>query len=269
MKESLEDFNKEYSEGKRFGFGDNWKDFLKVLNAKRITEAENTLKEMLEVDNLEGKTFLDIGSGSGLFSLAARNLGASVLSFDYDPSSVWCTKELRNKFYEGDDDWVVSEGSVLNSEYIDSLGKFDIVYSWGVLHHTGDMWKALSNVKNLVNVNGRLFIALYNHQQFASFYWSIVKKLYVKTRLFRPILIFIHLIYPTLPSILIKLIKGKKPPRGMTYWYDLKDWLGGYPFETSTPSEVFEYHKINNYKLTKLKTVGAKMGCNEFVFIKI
>src|ERR1044072_5239228 len=101
---------------------------------------------MLEVDNLLGKKFLDVGSGSGLFSLAARRLGAQVHSFDYDPQSVACTGELRRRYFPDDLHWVVQQGSVLDQGYLASLGSFDVVYAWGVLHHTGAMWRALDNI---------------------------------------------------------------------------------------------------------------------------
>lgn len=150
--------------------------FLKKLNKERIEHAENSLKIMLGVKNLVGKTFVDVGSGSGLFSLAAKNLGASVVSFDYDKSSVWCTRELKNRFYKTSDKWKIIHGSILDKKFLVSLGKFDYVYSWGVLHHTGKMWNALDNVIDLVKQEGILFIAIYNHQQFASKYWTFVKK---------------------------------------------------------------------------------------------
>ena len=250
----------------RFAFGDNWAKFLKALDEQRINHAVDSLKSMLEVENLNAKSFLDIGSGSGLFSLAAKRLGAKVFSFDYDPRSVACTKELKNRYFYNDKDWTIESGSVLDTEYLSRLGKFDIVYSWGVLHHTGNMWAALKNVQVNVAKNGKLLIALYNHQPFASNYWWFVKKMYNKYSISRPLFIFIHSLYPTLPSLLLKAIQNRKCPRGMNVWYDLIDWLGGYPFEVSTPQQIFEYYKSYGYYLIKLKTVGGRLGCNEYVF---
>ena len=263
---SIEQFRKEVSKGQRFEFGKNWKNFLTTLNEKRIKQAEVSLKTMLEVDSLDEKTFLDVGSGSGLFSLAAKNLGAEVFSFDFDESSVWCTAELKKRFYEDDNAWKITQGSVLDDNFIEKLGQFDYVYSWGVLHHTGDMWRALDNVVELVRPNGLLFIAVYNHQQFASRYWTFVKVTYNKFPLIRPFWILLHFLYPTLPSITLKYVQRRKSPRGMTVWYDLLDWLGGYPFEVSTPREIFNFYKSKGFALTQLTTVGGKLGCNEFVF---
>lgn len=117
-------------------------------------EAKSSLRRMLNVESLEGKTFLDVGSGSGLFSLAARRLGAKVHSFDYDPKSVACTRELKRRYFPEDPQWTIEEGSVLDRDYLTRLGQFDVVYSWGVLHHTGAMWEALGNVAPLVAGGG-------------------------------------------------------------------------------------------------------------------
>src|SRR5918911_286314 len=126
----------EVARGERFEFGRNWAKFLALLNEQRIADAENSLRQMLECEDLKGRSFLDIGSGSGLFSLAARRLGARVHSFDYDPHSVACTMELRRRFCPEDAAWTVETGSALDADYLKRLGRFDVVYSWGVLHHT-------------------------------------------------------------------------------------------------------------------------------------
>lgn len=167
----------EVAKGERFKFGANWQEFLAVLNDERIALAEQSLRNMLKVD-LKGKRFLDVGSGSGLFSLAARRLGATVHSFDYDPQSVACTEELRRRYFPNDEKWTVEQGSVLDQDYLKTLGQGDVVYSWGVLHHTGAMWQALENVIPLVRVGGTLFIAIYNYQRISSSVWLRVKRAY-------------------------------------------------------------------------------------------
>jgi 2-polyprenyl-3-methyl-5-hydroxy-6-metoxy-1,4-benzoquinol methylase len=131
----------EVARGDRFEFGRNWSEFLKNIDDARIEAAVASLQSHLGEDRLDGRTFLDAGSGSGLFSLAARMLGAQVHSFDYDPRSVACTEELKRRYRPLDDGWKIELGSVLDRSYMDSLGRFDITYSWGVLHHTGAMWQ--------------------------------------------------------------------------------------------------------------------------------
>ncbi|HVO67338.1 MAG TPA: class I SAM-dependent methyltransferase, partial [Syntrophales bacterium] len=163
---------------KRFEFGKNWEQFLKVLDEIRIVEAEKSLKEMLEMEDLKNKRFLDVGSGSGLFSLAARRLGARVHSFDFDPCSVACTMELKKRYQPEDENWSIEQGNILDVNYLNSLGPFDIVYAWGVLHHTGNMWGALENLIPLVADSGKLFISIYNDQGVLSLFWKALKKFY-------------------------------------------------------------------------------------------
>jgi 2-polyprenyl-3-methyl-5-hydroxy-6-metoxy-1,4-benzoquinol methylase len=166
--------------GERFEFGKNWSAFLRLLNDERIEEAERSLCEMLEVHDLERKTFLDIGSGSGLFSLAARRLGATVSSFDYDSNSVACTQALKQRYFPNDSNWTIQQASVLDENYVRSIGKFDVVYSWGVLHHTGDMWTALKNAGDAVEDGGMLFVAIYNDTGSQTRRWRWIKRTYCK-----------------------------------------------------------------------------------------
>lgn len=264
----------EIQHGERFAFGDNWSRFLKVLDEDRIREAEASLKSMLGLDRLDNLTFLDVGSGSGLFSLAAYRLGARVHSFDYDPQSVATTCELRRRYANNENLWQVDTGSVLDCEYLHSLGQFDIVYSWGVLHHTGKMWQALENIIPLVASNGQLFIALYNDQDLLSRFWYTVKHLYCSGFLGRLVVISIFFPIFTIAGLLSDILRRKNPlrryteyrrKRGMSLVHDWIDWLGGYPYETARPGDVFEFFFRRDFTLTKLAT-RPSLGCNEFVF---
>lgn len=262
----------------RFEFGKNWQHFLSVLNDARITQAEASLRTMLGVEHLNGQRFLDIGCGSGLFSLAARRLGAIVTSFDFDPQSVACTSELRRRYLGGDPTWVIGQGSVLDADFMRSLGTFDIVYSWGVLHHTGAMWSALERAADAVADGGRLFIALYNDQGAPSVWWTRVKRTYNQLpRALKPV--YMLLFGAALEAAAVGVAVGRGQPRalvdrwtnyqnlrGMSRWHDIVDWVGGYPFEVAAPDAVFRFCRDRGLALTNLKTCGGKLGCNEFVF---
>jgi 2-polyprenyl-3-methyl-5-hydroxy-6-metoxy-1,4-benzoquinol methylase len=256
----------EIARGERFQFGANWARFLALVDDSRIAEAESSLREMLGVEQLRGKTFLDVGSGSGLFSLAALRLGAQVHSFDYDPESVACTRELRRRYADRNENWIVEEGSVLDAAFLEKLGKFDVVYSWGVLHHTGAMWQAMENVAGLVADGGQLFIAIYNDQGVVSRYWHSVKKLYVKWPALRLPLIAAHCVYPFLPSLLVRSVTGRlHQGRGMSFTRDIVDWLGGLPFEVATPESIVEFYRERGLMLKRSVTT-TRIGCNEFIF---
>src|SRR5680860_116194 len=254
-------------EKERFGFGKNWARYLELVDDERIAVAEQSLKDMLEVSTLEGRRFLDIGSGSGLFSLAARNLGAEVHSFDYDPASVGCTQALKAQYWPDDEGWQVEQGDALKEDYLQGLGTCDVVYSWGVLHHTGDMWRALGNVAPLVAGGGQLFLALYNDQRWLSRYWKRVKRAYKRGWLARMTVIAVHAPYFLMRQMLKAAVTASwRRRRGMDPWHDILDWLGGYPFEVARPEAVLAFYRERGLTLERMTTVDGRHGCNEFVF---
>jgi 2-polyprenyl-3-methyl-5-hydroxy-6-metoxy-1,4-benzoquinol methylase len=253
----------------RFEFGKNWERFLGLLTNARIIQAEQSICDMLGVKDLTGKSFLDAGSGSGLFSLAARRLGATVYSFDFDPDSVACTRELKRRYFPGDANWTIDVGSVLDPDYLERLGNFNIVYSWGVLHHTGNMWNALSNVINLVDDKGYLILAIYNDQGWISKYWLMIKKIYLRGAIGRGLMISLHIPYLYLFRFFIRKTFRRAPlERGMDLWVDMLDWLGGYPFEVAKPKAIINFYNGQGFELVNKKLQYTRLGCNEYCFRK-
>lgn len=270
------DSQAEISTGERFAFGDNWREFIELVDEPRIAAATGSLTGPLGTSDLSGRTFLDVGCGSGLFSLAAHRLGARVRSFDFDAESVAATSEMRDRFASGDG-WAVEQGSILDERLVATLGRFDVVYSWGVLHHTGDLWRAMDLVCGLVAPGGLLYIAVYNDQGWESRMWRGVKRRYNRSGpLARRALVLGSTAYLGRRRVLRKLLelggRGESVPsrapraRGMSAKHDLIDWVGGYPFEVAKPEEVFAFLRGRGFELRHLKTCGGGLGCNEYVF---
>ena len=270
-------FEQEIATGERFAFGKNWQRLLRIIDTRRIELAEQSLSTMLREPSLAGKRFLDIGSGSGLFSLAARRLGARVHSFDFDTDCVACAKELRRRYCEADLDWTIEQGSVLDESYLASLGTFDVVYSWGVLHHTGRMWDAIDAACRRVAPSGKLFIAIYNDLGSRTSRWRTIKKIWNQLpRPVRPLFTALAMAPSELRTLAAATLRGRPwsyfrlwtayNDRGMDRWRDMVDWVGGYPYEVATPEEIFDFCRTRGFTLVNLRCGGVGLGCNEFVF---
>ena len=259
---------------KSFSFGKNWQRYLRDIDGERVREAERSLTGFLGLRDLAGRSVVDIGCGSGLFSWAAFRLGASrVVSIDIDPFSVAACRSLHEKA-GSPGNWEVCEGSVLD-ECIFAMGEFDIVYSWGVLHHTGAMWRALAHAARLVTEGGFLYIAIYNRVDGigGSRFWLRVKKAYnvaPSAGKYAMELLYMALFcasrFLTLRNPL-KEIGGYRAHRGMSWRTDISDWLGGYPYECATVEEVFAFIRrdFHGIRLENIKTTNG-LGNNWFLF---
>jgi 2-polyprenyl-3-methyl-5-hydroxy-6-metoxy-1,4-benzoquinol methylase len=260
----------------RFAFGANWARFLSDLSEERIAAAEASLVEMLGKESLKGLTFLDVGSGSGLFSLAARRLGASVRSFDFDQQSVNCTVELRRRYFPNDPDWTVDRASALDQEFMNSLGKYDVVYSWGVLHHTGAMWLGIELAAKRVRDDGLLYLAIYNDQGWWSRVWWLIKFVYLRVpALLKPTyayalwyaIVWLNVVKYTLllrPMVALRPLLSEKPRRGMSQKHDIVDWMGGFPFEFVRYDVLVAYLQALNFKVVR-GNANHGIGCHEVV----
>jgi SAM-dependent methyltransferase len=261
---------------RRFRFGDNWLDFARTLSPDQLTEAERSLRRLLECDSLAGLSFLDIGSGSGLFSLAARKLGARVHSFDFDEESVFCTTQLRERYFAGDRDWTIEQGSILDDRYVRRLGTFDVVYAWGVLHHTGAMHDALAAATRLVGPGGLFGFALY-HRTLMCRLWRWEKRWYSGAspqaqRHARALYIaLLRTAFFIIGRDFRSHVANYHSVRGMDFVHDVHDWMGGYPYESILAPEVDALMRPLGF--ARIRATGTPLttgifgsGCDEYLY---
>jgi 2-polyprenyl-6-hydroxyphenyl methylase/3-demethylubiquinone-9 3-methyltransferase len=253
-----------------FSFGENWKVYLGDLNDGTVIHAVNSFTAFTGFKSLDKQTFLDLGCGSGLNSLVAFQLGAKqVVSVDIDPHSIDCVTKLRERFAGHADNWQIIRGSVLDRNFIDSLGTFSYVYSYGVLHHTGAMWKAFEHVVPRVQPGGFLHLGIYNHHR-NSARWLKVKQLcnrFPRTAL--PVFKASYILLAYLQCLAqcrspTAYDREYRAHRGMSMWRDIDDWFGGLPYEYATPGEIVNHFSDTDFVLLRLR--DASTGCNEFLF---
>jgi 2-polyprenyl-6-hydroxyphenyl methylase/3-demethylubiquinone-9 3-methyltransferase len=257
---------------KRYEFGKNWTRFVKKsASDERVDIAKRHILTFVGRDNLDGLDFLDIGCGSGIHSLAAHQAGAGKIhGFDYDEDSVNATNIMRRRAGEPQT-WTVERGDVLNDEYISSLGKWNLVYSWGVLHHTGDVWHAIENASKTVAKGGLFYIALYSEDvQRDPQFWLDVKRRYNEASQLRRWFMewwyvwnFVMGRNPFKLAYVFVRIFRHRLTRGMSFFADIRDWLGGWPMEFTRDADVINYLAARGFERVKVKTGQA---CTEFLF---
>lgn len=263
-------FKEELQSGSRFEFGKNWKDFLSTVTEAELNKAAEDIKTWLNTDNLAGKKVIDIGSGSGIHSYVLYTMGATELtSFDYDDDSVEATKKVWQNA-GSPSNWKVMQGSVLDGEFVKSLGAFDIVYSWGVLHHTGEMWKAIENAISVVKPGGIFWISIYEKGPGYTKALKLKKKYNRSSALEKKIMIYSRI----LRLMAGRILRGKNPfkwnqrtTRGMNVYNDLVDWLGGLPYEVASTEEITQFCTTKGLELKKILPM-PEGACSIYLFHK-
>ncbi|MGH2582415.1 MAG: class I SAM-dependent methyltransferase [Anaerolineales bacterium] len=236
------------------------------MDETKIIEAVQSLTSLFGKETLNGKEFLDIGCGSGLFSIAAARLGSrTVTGIDVDPVSVQVSSENARRWLADGSDISFEQISVLDDLKMQLLGKFDVVYSWGVLHHTGHMQRALANAASVVRPGGLLMVAIYN-RHWSSSGWKAIKWSYNRVGP-RVQSIFIWLLAPFI--FLAKWLVTRRNPlkmgRGMDFMHNVIDWVGGYPYEYATVDELTRSLKEIGLEIVLTHNAKVPTGCNEFV----
>jgi predicted RNA methylase len=260
-----------------FSFGENWAQYAEKIDETRIEEAEKSLLRLVGRETIQGHTFLDIGCGSGLFSLAAVRLGCKrLLAVDLDPNSVETTRKTLQRYAPSGANWDCKRVSVFDLDPT-MIGTFDVVYSWGVLHHTGAMYKAIEKAAAMVAPNGTLTLALYGKTPFCGL-WRIEKRIYSRSPQWaqRAIEGVYRVIVGARLALKGESLKKREQTyfqqRGMDMYHDTRDWLGGYPYESISPTEAMTFmHKlgfepIRSFVEPSIGLLGA--GCDEYTFTK-
>jgi 2-polyprenyl-6-hydroxyphenyl methylase/3-demethylubiquinone-9 3-methyltransferase len=263
--------------GMGFDFGQNWLEFSqRALTPERAEQALMDFGELTNGIKIKGKSFLDIGFGQGLSLLAAARIGANVVGNDINEKCIEALEHSASCFPEinlGDIPIVI--GSILDKTVVSELrGKsrngsgFDIVHSWGVLHHTGAMRKAMRNAAGLVSPGGHMVVALYN-EHWTSPIWRWVKSLYTRSPASTRKLL-IGFFFPVVWTAKLSVTRNnpKRQKRGMDFYYDLVDWIGGYPYEYISIEKVESLFALLGFRKIKMKPCDVPTGCNEFVFQK-
>jgi 2-polyprenyl-6-hydroxyphenyl methylase/3-demethylubiquinone-9 3-methyltransferase len=252
-----------------FDFGSNWQAFsADRLDAERVRAAQQSIHALIGEAKLNDRSFLDVGCGSGLFTIAAASCGARpARGFDVNDTAVATSVHNAQRFLGSDSDQPeFRAGSILDSEFVRGLGEHDTVYAWGSLHHTGAMWQAIRNAAGLVSPGGTLVLAIYNAHWSAPI-WKLIKRVYNLSPRFLQ-----KLMVASLGSVMyvgVWLVAGQNPmkkERGMDFWYDVVDWLGGYPYEVASPAQIRDFLEPLGFRQTYVSTPRVPTGCNEFVF---
>ena len=119
---------------------------------------ENQIVDYSELnkDWFKNKRVLDLGCGSGRFSLGFVNLGSKLTCLDQSKSGLEAVKKTLANYKNV----VYLNENILKPKKI-KKGFYDFIWCFGVVHHTGDTLKSLKNIKSFLKKDGKVFLMIY------------------------------------------------------------------------------------------------------------
>jgi SAM-dependent methyltransferase len=251
-----------------FSFGENWLAFLDSVSEESLQAARADVQKWLQPTDVANRTVLDVGSGSGIHSYCFHGLGArQLVSFDLDPRSVAATQHFWEQAGRPAS-WRVLTGSILDEDFLRSLGTYETVYAWGVLHHTGQLWKALDNACHLVAPGGCLWVSVYARGPLYPTQLALKQRYNRASRLGKRLILWreiAHLMRQRWRAGQNPLTWNQPVGRGMTTYHDLVDWLGGLPYEVSDREETVDFCQARGLALDKDQP-APQGGCSIYLF---
>jgi 2-polyprenyl-6-hydroxyphenyl methylase/3-demethylubiquinone-9 3-methyltransferase len=250
-----------------FDFGANWDAFSdRLIDEGRLRIAMESLQTLLQRESLHGASVADVGCGSGLFSIAASKLGAErVIGLDINPLCIEVSSRNTARLAPSAA-LSFHRASVLSPAELAPFGTFDLVYAWGSLHHTGAMWEAIRNVTRMVAPGGTLVLAIYNEHATSPF-WRVIKRTYNRVpRVPKTMMAAVAAAVIFVAKAVVTRRNPLEKERGMSFWYDVVDWVGGYPYEYASRSRVEQFIASAGFAITRFVQAQVPTGCNEYVF---
>ncbi len=237
--------------------------FYKDHWTKYPLELQGALKHIQELfpEGVKCKRVLDGGSGSGMISVAFAVMGADVTGVDVTPKCV------ENGCKNADLFGVQCRFLKRNLLSLDLCGEtFDIIYNWGVLHHTQDARKSFTNLAKHLKPGGEMIVAVYLKTVLSGF-WNFLRIFYQESpQVFKTLFLNTGSIFLNGVDYFNNLFFNKERymMRGTNNKEILNDWFG-VPYRTfHTYEEVFEWFRENGleYQLVNSATGRFKSTSN-------
>lgn len=231
---------------------DEFYDVLWTQHLPKIEKQIEFLNKLIGRDNIENKIVLDAGCGTGIAAISFKKLGANkVIGIDISKKSLLTAKKLAEeagvklKFITGD---------LLN---LPLKGNFDIIHSFGALHHTGDTKGAFANLINLLGENGQFYLALYWRTRL-TFLHQFIRKI---------LRLLPESAWEPISKFITKFMVGKKKTqRGFDGYGEALDWLCVPHRDHYRPEEIKKWFKEYNMQSELLvKQTGRFKSTSNFV----